>query len=169
MGLRKRVIGFIAIIQFVLFLTHILLYKTWTFSPAGSDTRGAFWIKLSVGFLSVSFVAASLLAFRYTNAALRAFYRAAAIWLGLLSFLFAAAVCCWITFGVARLTGLFQRKLDANHANHGAACELTGGVAWAKSRADQRFAPRARAKWQFSAAHGGEDCEGRARRDFYCW
>ncbi len=115
MGLGKRVIGFIAIIQSVLFLTHILLYKTWTFSPAGNDTRGAFWIKLSLGFLSVSFVAASLLAFRYTNAALRAFYRAAAIWLGLLSFLFAAAVCCWITFAVARLTGLdvnFHRTVE---------------------------------------------------------
>src|SRR6266581_4514400 len=106
MRLRKRLIGFIAIIQSVLFLTHFLLYETWTFSPAGSDTPGALWIKLVLGFLSVSFVAASLLAFRYTNAALRAFYRAAAIWLGLLSFLFAAAVCCWITFGVARLTGL---------------------------------------------------------------
>ena len=44
------------------------------------------WIKLVLGFLSVSFVAASLLAFRYTNAALRAFYRAAAVWLGLLTF-----------------------------------------------------------------------------------
>jgi len=52
------------------------------------------------------FIAASLLAFRYTNAALRAFYRAAAVWLGLLSFLFVAAVSSWIIFGVARLTGL---------------------------------------------------------------
>jgi len=44
-----------------------------------------------------------------------AFYRAAAIWLGLLSFLFAAAVCCWITFAVARLTGLdvnFHRTVE---------------------------------------------------------
>src|SRR6266566_1751034 len=106
MGLGKRVIGFIAIIQSVLFLTHILLYKTWTFSPAGNDTRGAFWIKLSLGFLSVSFVAASLLAFRYTNAALRAFYRAAAAWVGLLTFLVPAVASSWIIFGVARVAGL---------------------------------------------------------------
>ena len=106
MGLRKRVIGFIAIIQFVLFLTHFLLYETWTFSSAGGDAHGALWIKLVFAFLSMSFVAASLLAFRHTNAALRAFYRAAAVWLGLLSFLFVAAVSSWIIFGVARLAGL---------------------------------------------------------------
>jgi len=64
------------------------------------------WIQLLLGFLSVSFVSASLLSFRYTNAALRAFYRAAAVWLGLLTFLFLAAVSSWIIFGVTRLAGL---------------------------------------------------------------
>src|SRR5271155_4001536 len=106
MPVRKDLIGFIAVIQSVLFLTHYLLYETWTFSPAGSETPGTFWVKLVLGFLSVSFVAASLLAFRYTNAALRAFYRAAAVWMGLVSFLFLAAVSSWIIFGIARLTGL---------------------------------------------------------------
>jgi hypothetical protein len=106
MQVRKGLISFIVIVQFILFLAHFLVYKTWTFLPAGSDTHGALWIKLVLGFLSVSFIAASLLAFRYTNAPLRAFYRAAAVWLGLLSFLFLAAVSSWIIFGVARLAGL---------------------------------------------------------------
>src|SRR5438874_8820565 len=111
----RSLIGFTAIIQSVLFLTHFLLYETWTFSPAGTNTPGAPWIKLVLGFLSVSFIAASLLAFRYTNAALRGFYRAAAVWLGLLSFLFVAAVSSWIIFGVARLAGLdvnFHRMVE---------------------------------------------------------
>jgi hypothetical protein len=51
----------------VLFLTHSLVYETWTFSPEGSDIPATLWIKLVLGFLSVSFVAASLLAFRYTD------------------------------------------------------------------------------------------------------
>jgi len=102
----RSLIGFIAVIQTVLFLTHFLLYQTWTYSSSGSEARGALWIKLLFGFLSVSFIAASLLAFRYTNAALRGFYRAAAVWLGLLSFLFVAAVSSWIIFGVAQLAGL---------------------------------------------------------------
>ncbi|MCU1274078.1 MAG: hypothetical protein JWO48_1509 [Bryobacterales bacterium] len=112
---RKRLIAFIAIIQSILCLTHLFLYETWTFSPSGSDTAGAFWTKLVFGFLSVSFVAASLLAFRYTNAALRAFYRAAAVWLGLLTFFFAGAVSSWIIFGIARLAGVdvnFHRTVE---------------------------------------------------------
>jgi predicted MPP superfamily phosphohydrolase len=103
---RKRLISFIAVIQSVLFLTHLFLYETWTFSPAGRDAHGALWTKVVLGFLSVSFVTASLLAFRYTNAAVRGLYRLAAVWIGLVSFLFLAAVFAWIIFGVARLTGL---------------------------------------------------------------
>jgi predicted MPP superfamily phosphohydrolase len=105
MQARKRLVGVIVIIQSVFFLTHFLLYETWTFSPAGSNTLDSLWMKLLFGFLSVSFVAASLLAFRCTNAAVRAFYRAAAVWAGLLSFLFLATVSSWIILGVARLTG----------------------------------------------------------------
>ena len=99
---RTGLIGFIAVIQSVLFLVHFLLYETWMYSPSGS-VPGASWIRLTLGFLSVSFVAASLLAFRYTNGALRAFYRGAAIWLGTLTFLFFATLLAWIIFSVARL------------------------------------------------------------------
>jgi uncharacterized protein len=115
MRIRKRLIGFVVIIQFVLFLTHCLLYETWTFSSEGSDTHGALWIKLVLGLLLVSFVAASVLAFRYTNGALRVFYTAAAVWVGLLTFLFLAAVSSWIILGVARLAGLdvnFHRTVE---------------------------------------------------------
>src|ERR1700732_4275717 len=99
MRIRKRLIGFIAIIPSVLFFTHFLVYETWTCSPAGSGPPGVLWIKLVLGFLSVSFVAASLLAFRYTNAALRVVYRTAAVWVGLVTFLFLATVSSWIIFG----------------------------------------------------------------------
>ncbi|MGA3088995.1 MAG: metallophosphoesterase [Terriglobales bacterium] len=106
MRLPMRLVGFVAILQSVLFLTHLLLYETWTFSPAGGNSVGRLWLKLLLGSLSLSFVAASLLAFRYTNAALRSFYRVAAVWVGLLTFLFLAAVSSWIIFGVARVAGL---------------------------------------------------------------
>jgi len=98
MKIRTGLAGFIAVIQMVLFLTHFLIYETWTFSPARGDAAGPLWLKLTFGVLSVSFLAASLLAFRYTNSWLRMFYRAAAVWLGLLSFLFLAAVFSWIVF-----------------------------------------------------------------------
>jgi uncharacterized protein len=115
MRTRRPLIGFIAVIQTVLFLTHILVYETWNFSTADHGAHGALWIKLALGFLSMTFVAASLLAFRYTNSAVRAFYRAAAVWAGLLSFLFFAAVSSWMIFGIAQLAGLdlnFHRMVE---------------------------------------------------------
>ena len=105
MKIRRGMVGFIAAIQSILFLAHLLLYETWSFSPAGRELAGGLWVKLLFGLLSVSFVAASLLAFRYTNPVVRLFYRAAAVWLGLLTFLFVAAVGSWVIFGVARLAG----------------------------------------------------------------
>jgi predicted MPP superfamily phosphohydrolase len=115
MRTRTGLVGFIAIVQSVLFLVHFFLFQTWTFSRSGDESPGARWAGLALGLLSVSFVAASVLAFRYTNPALRAFYKAAAIWLGLLTFLFLAAVSSWIIFGVARLAGLdvnFHRTVE---------------------------------------------------------
>ncbi|MGB8990394.1 MAG: metallophosphoesterase [Candidatus Sulfotelmatobacter sp.] len=105
MRVGRRFVGFIVVLQAVLSLVHLCLYETWVFSSAGSDGQRAA-IKLVLGVLSVSFVAASLLAFRYTNVFVRAFYRAAAVWLGLLTFLFFAAIASWVIFGFARVAGL---------------------------------------------------------------
>src|SRR5271165_724423 len=113
--MRKGLIVFIAIFQFVIFLGHFALYETWTFSPAGGSVPGSHLIAIALGVLSVSFVAASVLAYRYTNAVLRAFYRVAAVWMGLLSFLMFAMIFSWIIFGVARLAGLqlnFHRVVE---------------------------------------------------------
>jgi hypothetical protein len=90
------------------------LYETWAFH-LGPGARDLFWIRIFLGISSLSFVAASLLAFRYTNAVLRVFYRTAAVWLGLLTFLFVAALFSWIIFGVTRVAGLslnFHRTIE---------------------------------------------------------
>ena len=110
MRIPAGLIGFIVIFQSVLFLIHFFLNETWKFSPAGNDPRNdppvALWLKIVVGVLSVSFLATSLLAFRYTNAVLRVMYRVAAAWLGWLSFSFFAACLSWVIFGIARLAGM---------------------------------------------------------------
>jgi len=103
---RKRLLRFIAVVQCVLFMTHFLLYKTWTFATTHS---GGVWLAVAVGVLSVSFVAASMLAFSYTNPVVRAFYRVAAVWVGLLSFLFSAAVLAWIIFAISAIA-----RIDLN-------------------------------------------------------
>jgi uncharacterized protein len=114
MRLGRRVVRFILIVQSVLFLTHFFLYETWTFSATRSHAA-AFWTRLAFAVLSISFVSASLLAFRYTNAVVRIFYRAAAIWLGWLSFLTFAAICSWGVLEVAEVAGFglnFHRMVE---------------------------------------------------------
>ena len=102
----RRLIGFIAVVQSVLWLTHWLLYETWTFSFSGGETSGVFLIKRILAILSVIFVVASLLAFRYSNRVVSTFYRIAAVWMGLFSFLLLAAASSWVVFGIGRLAGL---------------------------------------------------------------
>ena len=120
MRVGRRFIGFILVLQTVLILVHLFLYETWAFLSAASDAHRTI-IKLVLGVLSVSFVAASLLAFRYTNVFVRAFYRVAAVWVGLLTFLFFAGITSWIIFGFAQLA-------DVN-ANFHRMTELLFGVA----------------------------------------
>jgi len=111
----KRLIIFLTIIQSILFLAHLLLYRTWIFSSTGLDVPVSSGIKFIFGILSVSFIVSSLLAFRYTNAVVRVVYKISAIWLGLLSFLFLAAASSWIVFGIARPAGLdinFHRMVE---------------------------------------------------------
>jgi predicted MPP superfamily phosphohydrolase len=103
--MRRGIVGFIAVVQSVLFFAHYFLYQTWAVSTAGGEAPETKWVGLGLGFLSVSFVAASVLAFRYSNAAVRGLYKVAAIWLGLVSFLFLAAAGSWIALGVAQLAG----------------------------------------------------------------
>jgi len=106
MGIRRRIIRFVLVVQVVLFLTHYLLYETWTFSPVGVRAAGRLWPAVILGILSLSFVTASLLAFRYTNPLIRGFYRLAAVWLGVGSFLVLAAILSWLIFVVSRMAGL---------------------------------------------------------------
>jgi predicted MPP superfamily phosphohydrolase len=103
---RRRLSTFVLIIQAILFLAHFFLYETWAAASGLATRHGSFWLALVTGFLSISFVSASLLAFRYTNAFVRGFYRVAATWLGLFSFLFLGAVVAWVIFGASRIAGL---------------------------------------------------------------
>src|SRR5260370_25921535 len=105
MRIRAGFIAFASVIQSMLVLTHFFIYKTWTFATAGNE-MSAPWLKVTVGVLSVSFMVATLLAFRYSNPAVRTLYRIAAVWLGIVSFLFFAAGASWVVFGAAWVAGV---------------------------------------------------------------
>lgn len=76
--------------------------------------RGFSPVGIGFGLLSVSFVTASLLAWRFSLAVVRLFYTMAAGWLGLLSFGFFAACFGWVLYGAGSLLGLhFDRRILA--------------------------------------------------------
>jgi hypothetical protein len=102
---RSRIAVFVAIIQSILLLAHWFLYRTWTAFWLTADPPGISKLAVGLALLSVSFVTASLLAWRYTHLAVRIFYTISAVWLGISSFCFLAACSCWAIDGGARLFG----------------------------------------------------------------
>jgi len=111
MRLRGRFIRFILIIQSLLFFTHLLVYETWvnessSFPASAVRSGGRLWLGLVTALLSMSFVSASLLAFRYKNWFVRAFYKIAAVWLGWLTFLVLASLAAWTTLAVSKLASI---------------------------------------------------------------
>jgi predicted MPP superfamily phosphohydrolase len=103
--MRARLVVFIAVFQSILFLAHLFLYQTWSFFWRAPDPPGISTLQWTLAILSVSFLAASLLAFRYSSLLVRWFYTASAVWLGTMSFLFLAACSCWAIYGLLGLAG----------------------------------------------------------------
>ncbi len=101
MRVSFRFFVFIAVLQTILFLAHFFLYETWASSFGSGVYHTGVWLPVALALLSVSFVGASLLAFRYANVLVRVLYRIASVWLGLLSFLFFAACLYWIVRVIA--------------------------------------------------------------------
>jgi len=100
--MRKEIAVLLLVIQTILLAAHFFVYGTWIYfwQPAGAAWMG--WRSTAVLLPAMSFVAASLLSFKYWNGVTRVFYHAAAIWLGLFNFLFLASVGTWLT-GLAGL------------------------------------------------------------------
>jgi hypothetical protein len=109
-GVRARIPIFVSVIQSFLFLVHLAVYATWTYFWGALDYSHAAGLRITLAILSVSFVAASLLAHRYFNPMIRAIYTIASVWLGLVSFFFLAACACWIVYGAPLLFGVHLEK-----------------------------------------------------------
>src|ERR1700737_3993159 len=100
-----RIVVFVAVIQSILFLAHWFLYETWKAFWVTPGQPGNSDLQVALALLSVSFVTASLLAWRCSHLVVRVFYTIAAVWLGFLSFCFYAACSSWAIYGGARLLG----------------------------------------------------------------
>jgi predicted MPP superfamily phosphohydrolase len=108
---RARFAVFVGLVQLTLFVAHRFVYDTWADFWGMPDPPGMISKPhLALALLSVSFVGASLLAFRYSHVLARAFYTMAAVWLGVFSFCFFAASSCWVLYAAIRLAGLHWER-----------------------------------------------------------
>jgi hypothetical protein len=96
------------------------LYGTWIYFHGSADPSKAIDFKIVLSILSVSFVATSLLGYKYSNSLVRAAYTIAAIWLGLVNFFFLAACSAWIIYGVPLLFGFHVDKRELANICFGA-------------------------------------------------
>lgn len=97
---------FATIFQGVMFAAHWFVYETWRFFWGPVDVVAGRLLATGVATLSLSFLGATLLAFRYNNFVIRTFYRVAAVWLGALNFLFLGAILSWLVYGFVLATAL---------------------------------------------------------------
>jgi uncharacterized protein len=108
----RRIIRFVATVQTILFLAHWFVYQTWEFFRPRASLSGSAKLRVTLLLLSISYMAATLLAHRYSNWLVHLFYTIAATWLGIFNFLFLGAWLCWLIYFGGRLFGLhWQRSI----------------------------------------------------------
>ena len=110
--MRGRLAFFVTVIQLILFAGHASLYETIVYFWPGQSDSALLYLCVTLAILSVTFVTASLLAFRYFNAAVRLYYTLAAAWLGTFSFLFFASCALWAAYGAASIVGLHPNRQE---------------------------------------------------------
>lgn len=98
-----RFILFIGIVQSILFLGHWFLYRTVVRFFGLTNPSALLTMRIAMALLSVSLVATSFLAFRYSNLLVRCLYTGAASWVGVFYLLVLAAALSWILYGLVKL------------------------------------------------------------------
>lgn len=150
--LRGRIAAFVAVVQTILFLGHWFVYETWISFWGTSNRHAAEDLRWALAILSVSFVAATLLAHSFNNGPVRVLYRVAAGWLGFLNFFFLAAFATWIAYVGGRIAGLsVNRPMLASVIFGAAACTALFGIAnarWIRVRRISVRLPSLPAAWR---------------------
>ena len=103
--MRRRIIPFVGTVQLLLVLGHWFIFDTLGAARVSLAPGASLALRVSLAVLAFTFVPASLLAYRYSNALVRGFYRIAAVWLGLVTYIFLGALASWIGYGIAAAIG----------------------------------------------------------------
>ncbi len=94
----RAIVFFIALIQALLFLTHLYVYVTIERFLIFNELGIIAWVRTLFFLLSISFVASSLFTFNYYGKFVKTFYTLSVVWLGTLYWLFWASLISWVAF-----------------------------------------------------------------------
>jgi uncharacterized protein len=107
---RRRRLSFILTVQAILLVLHAIVCLTWIEFWGIVDPHSLWRLGVLFAILSVSFLSASLLAFRYHHVAVRMFYTVSAVWLGIVNYFLLASCACWILDAGATLAGIHGER-----------------------------------------------------------
>lgn len=107
----SQIVIFISLVLIILALGHWILYRTLLFFLAVTNPSWQLTLKIGLGVLAISFLAALLLVARYQNVLVQKFYHFSAIWLGVFFYLFAAAIVCWLIYWLSGSNPGFPMKI----------------------------------------------------------
>jgi predicted MPP superfamily phosphohydrolase len=99
----------IAIVQTILFLAHWFLYCTWIDFGWPLGPSGMLALRVALVVLSLVFVVATVLAFRFNGPIVSFLYKISAVWLGLLNYLFFGACFAWLVDLILRFADPAER------------------------------------------------------------
>ena len=105
----------ILVMQSILSLAHWFIYHTFIAFWMPLSPAATWALRTAMTLLSLSFIFAALLGFYFSNRVVTMLYKLAAVWLGMLNFLFWAACLCWLT-----ALGLWAAGFAANRTLIGA-------------------------------------------------
>jgi hypothetical protein len=99
----QTIIIALAVVLSVLTLAHWALYRTIVDFFSLTNPTWLLWLKISLGFLTASLIAAFVLSMQFDNVLVRVIYTGAMSWLGFLNFFILASILCWLILGLSKL------------------------------------------------------------------
>jgi hypothetical protein len=94
----------VVIVQSIICAAHWFMYRTWIDFWWPMNPQALLALRIAFVLLSLVFVIASLLSFRFSSSFVRIVYTAAALWLGVANFLLVGAGIAWLADLVLRFT-----------------------------------------------------------------
>jgi hypothetical protein len=110
-GLKAWPVVGIVLMQAFLILAHWFIYHTWMVFWGSLGSVATLALQAALFLLAISFTAAALISFSFSNPLVTAIYKIAVVWLGFLNYFFFASCLSWLVWYALPLIGLAHNPL----------------------------------------------------------